>query len=49
VRELKQDAFAVWLRRRENQSLASLACAHDRTPQTATVDLTDWLPYLSVG
>ncbi len=48
VGELKQAAFAVWLRRRENQSLASLACAHDRAPQTAAVDLTDWLPFLSL-
>jgi len=49
VRELKQDAFAVWLRRRENQSLAGLACQHDQAPLPAAVDLTDWLPYLSLG
>ena len=49
VRELKQDAFAVWLRRRENQSIGSLACQRDRAPLPAAVDLTDWLPYLSLG
>jgi len=48
-RVLKQEAFTKWLRRRENQSLAMLACTHDRTPTPATVDLTDWLPYLSLG
>ncbi len=42
-------AFAAWARKRENQSLASLACRHDQTPQPAAVDLTDWLPYLSLG
>jgi hypothetical protein len=49
VRELKQDAFAVWLRHRENQSVAGLACQHDQAPLPAAVDLTDWLPYLSLG
>lgn len=48
-RELQQEAFAVWLRRREIQSRASLACTHDVSPQPAAVDLTDWLPYLSLG
>ena len=48
-RELKQEAFAGWLRRRENQSLAGLACRHDQPPLPATVDVTDWLPYLSLG
>ena len=49
VRELKQEAFAAWLRKRENRSLSALACQHDQAPQPATVDLTDWLPYLSLG
>lgn len=49
VRELKQEAFAAWLSRRENQSRAGLACRHDQSPLPATVDLTDWLPYLSLG
>jgi hypothetical protein len=47
--EQRKDAFATWVRRRENQSLTSLACAHDQLPQPATIDLTDWLPYLSLG
>ena len=45
----RDGAFAVWARRRANQSLGSLACRHDQAPQPATVDLTDWLPYLSLG
>jgi hypothetical protein len=48
VRELERAGFAVWLRRRENQSRTSLACAHDRVPETAVVDLTDWLPFLAL-
>ena len=46
--ELRDAAFAVWLRRRENQSLDTLACAHDRLPQPAAVDLTDWAPFLAL-
>lgn len=42
-------AFAQWVRARENQSLSSLTCRHDQVPQPATVDLTDWLPFLSLG
>jgi hypothetical protein len=49
VGELKGRAFATWIRRRENQSLGALTCAHDQQPQPATVDLTDWVPYLSLG
>ena len=29
--------------------LGSLTCQHDQPPQPETVDLTDWLPYLSLG
>ena len=47
--ELADDAFAVWLRRRENQSLPSLACQHDQAPQPDAIDLTDWAPFLSLG
>ena len=46
--ELKDAAFATWLRRRENQSLPRLACAHDELPQPAGVDLTDWAPFLAL-
>jgi hypothetical protein len=49
VGELKDDVFATWLAQRENQSLASLACTHDQLPQPATVDLTDWAPFLALG
>ena len=34
---------------RENQSLSGLTCQHDQLPQPATVDLTDWLPFLALG
>ncbi len=47
--QLKLDAYATWIRRRQNQSLGSLTCQHDQQPQPATVDLTDWAPYLSLG
>jgi hypothetical protein len=49
VAQQKDAAFAVWSRRRQNQSLASLTCQHDQPPQPATVDLTDWLPFLALG
>jgi hypothetical protein len=45
----KDAAFAVWSRRRQNQSLSTLTCQHDQPPQPATVDLTDWLPFLALG
>jgi hypothetical protein len=46
--ELKDAAFATWLRRRENQSLGALACVHDESPQPAAIDLTDWAPFLAL-
>jgi hypothetical protein len=49
VAQQKDAAFAVWLRRRQNQSLGNLTCQHDEDPQPATIDLTDWLPFLSLG
>ena len=49
VAQQKGAAFVLWLRRRQNQSLARLTCQHDQPPQPASVDLTDWLPYLSLG
>lgn len=49
VDQLKAAAFANWIRRRQNQSLGSLTCRNDEPPQPAPVDLTDWLPYLSLG
>jgi hypothetical protein len=49
IAQQKDAAFAIWSRRRQNQSLGSLTCQHDQPPQPSTVDLTDWLPYLSLG
>jgi hypothetical protein len=49
VDQVKSGAFATWIRQRQNQSLGSLTCQHDQTPQPEAVDLTDWAPYLSLG
>jgi hypothetical protein len=49
VGELKDGAFGTWVRRRENQSTAVLACTHDALPKPATIDLTDWAPFLALG
>jgi hypothetical protein len=49
VAELKDDAFGTWVRRRENQSIDDLACTHDALPRPATIDLTDWAPFLGLG
>jgi hypothetical protein len=49
VDQLRSGAFATWSRRRQNQSLGSLTCQHDQQPQPEAIDLTDWVPYLSLG
>jgi hypothetical protein len=49
VAQQKDAAFTTWLRRRQNQALGRVTCQHDQSPQPATVDLTDWLPYLDLG
>jgi hypothetical protein len=49
VGELKGAAFETWIRRRQNQSLDDLACAHDQLPLSSAVDLTDWAPFLALG
>jgi hypothetical protein len=49
VDQERNAAFAQWVRARENQSLSGLTCQHDQLPQPATVDLTDWLPFLALG
>jgi len=49
VDQVKSGAFATWSRQRQNQSLGSLTCQHDQQPQPEAVDLTDWVPYLSLG
>lgn len=49
VAQQRLGAFATWARRRENQSLGTLACQHDQAPLPASVDLTTYAPYLSLG
>jgi hypothetical protein len=49
VAEERSGAFATWIRRRQNQSLGKLSCERDQLPQPASVDLTEWLPFLSLG
>ena len=48
IGEERNAAFAAWTRRRENQALGRLACRADRLPQPASVDLTDWAPFLAL-
>ncbi|MGH3050968.1 MAG: hypothetical protein ACRDLK_12500, partial [Gaiellaceae bacterium] len=49
VAQQRLGAFATWARRRQNQSLGQLACQHDKLPRPATIDLTGWVPFLSLG
>jgi hypothetical protein len=44
----REDAFRTWSSQRQNQALNRLECAKDDLPQPAPVDLTDWLPFLSL-
>jgi hypothetical protein len=44
----KEDAFAVWSRRRQNQSLSRLTCRADQLPQPASIDLTEYAPFLAL-
>ena len=44
----KEDAFGVWSRRRQNQSLGRLTCRADQLPQPANVDLTEYAPFLAL-
>jgi hypothetical protein len=48
VEEERTAAFGAWTRRRENQALGRLSCRADRLPQPASVDLTDWAPFLAL-
>jgi hypothetical protein len=48
VDEARADAFRTWSSRRQNQAVARLECTNDNFPQPTPVDLTEWLPYLSV-
>jgi hypothetical protein len=45
----RRSAFADWARRRQNQALGRLTCRFDQLPQPATVDLTDWAPFLALS
>jgi hypothetical protein len=42
-------AFDAWLVKGEATASASLSCSHDQLPDVAPVDLTDYLPFLSLG
>jgi hypothetical protein len=44
----KEDAFAVWSRRRQNQALGRLTCRADELPQPANIDLTEYAPFLAL-
>jgi hypothetical protein len=44
----KEDAFAVWSRRRQNQALGRLTCRADQLPQPANIDLTEYAPFLAL-
>jgi hypothetical protein len=44
----REDGFRTWSSQRQNQALNRLECAKDDLPQPAPVDLTDWLPFLSL-
>jgi hypothetical protein len=44
----KQDAFAVWSRRRQNQALSRLTCRQDQLPQPSSIDLTEYAPFLAL-
>ena len=45
----REDAFRTWSSQRQNQALNRLECVKDDLPQPAPVDITDWLPFLSLG
>jgi hypothetical protein len=41
-------AFDSWLVKGEDAATGSLSCTHDKLPDAAPVDLTDYLPFLSL-
>jgi len=45
----REHAFTAWSARRQNQALSRLDCVKDELPQPATVDLTEYLPFLAVA
>ena len=42
-------AFDAWVVSEEKKVVGSLSCSHDKLPDVAPVDLTDYLPFLSRG
>jgi hypothetical protein len=42
-------AFDSWLVKGEAAVAGDLSCSHDKLPDAAPVDLTDYLPFLSLG
>ncbi len=42
-------AFDAWLVKGEAAAAGNLSCSHDKLPDAAPVDLTDYLPFLSLG
>jgi hypothetical protein len=42
-------AFDSWLVKGEAAAAGNLSCSHDKLPDAAPVDLTDYLPFLSLG
>jgi hypothetical protein len=43
----RADAYGPWTTRRQHAALAGIRCTRDRLPVPGSVDLTDWLPFLS--
>ena len=49
LRDLQRGAaFETWTLRRQRQAQNLALCAKDDLPQTAAVDLTDYLPFLAL-
>ncbi len=44
----REQVFTGWTLARQRSALARIACAHDELPQVDAVDLTDYLPFLSL-
>ena len=42
-------AFEAWVAKQETTDAGNLTCVHDQLPAAAPVDLTDYLPFLSLG
>ena len=42
------DAYHVWTARRQNGALDRIRCLRDRLPAVGAVELTSFLPYLTI-